>query len=136
MENNNQKRIIAFTRDDLMLSVLVESSSEGMVSVYPYNANLSEINYDNSVILLDYDVEDANIETMLPLLVKNAGVDNEVLVVSKNCDRKNVADVAKKGASRFIVKPLNKKRFKKYVLPYLTVNIHENLDQSVETNNC
>ncbi|MEI6093569.1 MAG: hypothetical protein WCQ47_07830, partial [bacterium] len=118
MENNNQKRIIAFTRDDLMLSVLIESSSEGMVSVYPYNTNLSDINYDNSVVLLDYDVEDFNVELMLPLLVKNAGANNNVLVISKNCDRKNVADIAKKGASRFIVKPLNKKRFKKYVLPY------------------
>jgi response regulator of citrate/malate metabolism len=122
METNNQKRIIAFTKDEVMLSVLIESSSEGMVSVYPYNANLSEINFDNSVILLDYDVEDFNVTAMLPILVKKAGMENEVIIVSKNCDRKNVVDCAKKGVARFIVKPLNKKRFKKFVLPYLTIS--------------
>ena len=121
METNNQKRIIAFTKDEVMLSVLIESSSEGMVSVYPYNTNLSEINFDGSVILLDYDVEDFNVTAMLPVLIKNAGVNNNVIIVSKNCDRKNVVDCARKGVTRFIVKPLNKKRFKKFVLPYLTV---------------
>ena len=121
METNNQKRIIAFTKDETLLSVLIESSSEGMVSVYPYNANLSEINFDGSVILLDYDVEDFNVTAMLPMLIKNAGIDNNVIIVSKNCDRKNVVDCARKGVTRFIVKPLNKKRFKKFVLPYLTV---------------
>ncbi|MCX6112228.1 MAG: hypothetical protein NTY22_02945 [Proteobacteria bacterium] len=125
MGNNNQKRIIAFTKDEVMLSVLIESSSEGMVSVYPYNANLSEMNFDNSVVLLDYDVEDFNVETMLPILVKNAGTENKILVISKNCDRKNVVNCAKKGVSRFIVKPLNKKRFKKYVLPYLVESKEE-----------
>ncbi len=124
--NSDQKRIVVFSKDDMLLSVLVESLSQGMVCVHSYNAKLSDINFNNSVILLDYDAEDFNTTEMLPLLVKAAGTDNEVLVVSKNCERKIVADCAKKGATRFIVKPLNKKRFKKYVLPYLESTILNN----------
>jgi response regulator of citrate/malate metabolism len=121
MENTNFKRVIVFSKDDAMMATLVDTLVLGLVCQYPYTTDFSDINFSNSVVLLDYDVEDFEVEDMLPLLVRAAGVDTKVILISKNCERRNVANCAKNGAARFIVKPLNKKRIKRFILPYLTM---------------
>jgi len=117
-----QKKIIIFTQDPNLSNLFLDSLPQGVVQSYLLDKPLTEIDFNNSVVVLDYDNEDGtDTQDFLSCLVKHCGTENKVLVVSKDCERRNVADAAKRGAERFIVKPINKKRLKKFILPYLGV---------------
>jgi FixJ family two-component response regulator len=115
---NTYKKLILFTKDEDLKKVLSESLGVELVFSYQYDADLDNIDFSNTVTVLDYDAEGESPEALLVALSMRAGISNKVVVVSKNCERKIVADCAKKGAARFIVKPLTKKRFKRFLLPY------------------
>jgi len=117
--DNTYKKLILFTKDEGLQKVLAECVGNDSVFEYHYDADLEQIDFTNTVTVLDYDSEEDSVEALLLAVSMRAGFDNKVIVVSKNCERKIVADCAKKGASRFIVKPLTKKRFKRFLLPYL-----------------
>lgn len=119
----NYKDLVLFTKDEDLKNLLVDIMGEEKVFPYTYDADMSEMDFNNSVTIIDYDDEGFSPGEFLLSVTSNAGPENTVLVLSKNCERKVVIDCARKGASRFIVKPLNKKRFKRFILPYMENNL-------------
>ena len=117
------KSVILFTQDSNLTNLFMESFPEGKVTVHLYDRPLNEIDYSNSVVVVDYEADNVNTSNFLSEVVKASGPSTKVLVVSMDCERRNVADTAKRGAERFIVKPINKKRIKKYIMPYVGVEI-------------
>lgn len=116
---NTYKRLVLFTKDEDLKKVLSESVGAELIFEQNYDVDLNNVDFSNTVTVLDYDAEGESPEALLLALSIRAGLENKVIVVSRNCERRIVADCAKKGAARFIVKPLSKKRFKRFLLPYL-----------------
>ena len=117
------KSVILFTQDSNLTNLFMESFPEGKVTAHLYDRPLNEIDYSNSVVVVDYEADNVNTANFLSEVVKASGPSTKVLVVSMDCERRNVADTAKRGAERFIVKPINKKRIKKYIMPYVGVEV-------------
>ena len=119
------KSLILFTQDSTLTNLFVDSFPEGKVTAHLFDKPLKEIDFTNSVVVVDYEADNVNTSNFLSEVVKLSGQDTKVLVVSMDCERRNVADTAKRGAERFIVKPINKKRIKKYIMPYMGIETTE-----------
>jgi response regulator of citrate/malate metabolism len=88
-------------------------------SSYSFDVSIENIDFSNSLVLVDADASNIDILHFSSNLVKITTNDIQILVLSSNCDRKNINDFAKHGVDRFIVKPINKKRFKVLIEPYI-----------------
>jgi len=119
------KNLVLFTQDSNLTNLFMESFPEGKVTVHLFDKPLNEIDFNNTVVIIDYDADNVNTSDFLSEVVKVCGPSTKVLVVSMDCERRNVADTAKRGAERFIVKPINKKRIKKYIMPYVGLEATE-----------
>lgn len=117
------KSLILFTQDSNLTNLFMDSFPEGKVTAHLFDKPINEVDFTNSIVVIDYDSDTINTANFLSELVKYCGPEVKVLVVSMDCERRNVADTAKRGAERFLVKPMNKKRIKKYIMPYLGVEL-------------
>ncbi len=118
------KKLMLFTNDETLTSLFADFFANHSFEAHLTTTVLDNLDFTNSVCVLDYDVDNVKTPDVLTQLVKKVGSSGKVLVVSKDCERRNVTDTAKRGADRFIVKPINKTRIKKYIYPYLEYNIH------------
>ncbi|MFH1222763.1 MAG: hypothetical protein V1647_00295 [Pseudomonadota bacterium] len=119
MEN---KKVILFSQDSGLINLFLDFFQQGGVESYLFDKPFTEINFTNSVAVIDYDNEEGfDTSDFLSELVRHCGPGISVIALSKDCERRNISDVAKRGAARFIVKPLNKKRIKKFILPYVAL---------------
>lgn len=116
------RKLMLFTNDESLTSLFAEFFNNHPFEAHLVTTSLENLDFTNSVCVLDYDVDNASPSAILSSLVRKSGPQNKVLVISTDCERRNVADIAKRGADRFIVKPINKTRIKKYILPYLEIN--------------
>lgn len=116
------KDLVLFTRDEQLVEFFKNNSKNYTVLYYDFNKNLEDVDFNNKLVLIDYDYDDMDMNEFLLNIRKSIDKSIQVLVLSKNCDRKVISDVAKNGADRFIVKPLTKKRYKDFFLPYLEAN--------------
>ena len=119
------KSLILFTQESTLTNLFVDTFPEGKVIAHLFDKPLNEIDFTNSVVVVDYDSDSVDTSSFLSGVVKASGPDTKVLVLSMDCERRNVADTAKRGAERFIVKPINKKRIKKFIMPYMGVETTE-----------
>ena len=119
------KSLILVTQENTLTNLFVESFPEGRVTVHLFDTPLSMIDFTDSVVVVDYDSDNTNTANFLSEVVKTCGSDTKVLVISTDCERRNIADTAKRGAARFIVKPINKKRIKKFIMPYMGIELTE-----------
>ena len=118
-EEAMSKKLILFTNDESLSALFADFFSNHPFEVHLVTTPLDNIDFTNSVSVLDYDTDSKNMSELLSNLVKKSGSSNKVIVASEDCERRNVTDTAKRGADRFVVKPINKTRIKKYILPYM-----------------
>lgn len=117
------KKLILFTEDSNLSNMVVDAFPEGRVELHLFDKPVNDMNFTDAVVIMDYDCDNTDPAKFLSELVAVSGPETKILVLSMDCERRNVADVAKRGASRFIVKPLNKTRIKKYIMPYMNIDV-------------
>jgi FixJ family two-component response regulator len=119
------KQLVLISEDNDLISVIKSSMDENFVHTYPFTHSVNDIDYNETVVIVDHDALEVGNKQIAPNFLENlviaSGPEVPVIVLGTNCDRKNVSSIAKKGTDRFIVKPLNKKRFKRLIMPYIEV---------------
>jgi len=119
------KNIITFSKDNFLLETLYKFDEELKILNYNYDAVIEDIDFSNSIVLVDIDNEALNLVNFLQDLSIYAKT--KILVLSINCERKLINLAAKYGAAAFLVKPLTKKRYRSHVLPYFNTKEDGNI---------